>query len=220
MIKYFIRGILNKGVFMIQTIKWTATIRENMTDGELNAKRKSGFVPAIISTRGKESTAVFLLASDLKKRPYGNFRIELTVEGIKEPFDCFLKDLQYNHTSDTIIHADLQGLTVGQELDIDILIELVGNPEGVKAGGVLNTSIHSVRIRTLPKNMPEKIVVDISKMKIGDSIHISDIKFSDLHTLLEPTEGTIVSIAEPRKAEDETSEEEATEPEIITEKAE
>ncbi|ADD67266.1 ribosomal 5S rRNA E-loop binding protein Ctc/L25/TL5 [Denitrovibrio acetiphilus DSM 12809] len=206
---------------MIQTIKWDATKRKQMTDGELNDMRRQGFVPAIISIRGEDSVSVFLNAKDIQKRPFGNFRIELKVKGIKEPFDCFLKTLQYNHTSDKVIHADLQALVKGQEIDIDVHFDFVGEPAGLKMGGILNTGHTSVKIRTLPRNIPEKITVDISGLNIGDSIHISDIKFSEEHTLLEPTEGTIAYVSEPRLIEsDEDSSGEMKEPEIITEKAE
>lgn len=217
---YFIYAKLKKGVFMLQTIKWEAARRENITQGEMKAKRMAGFVPAVVISRGKESTSVFLNAYDLKKRPFGNFRIELQIEGEKETVDCLLKALQYNHTADSIIHADLQELTKGQELDVEVSFELVGTPVGIKNGGVLNHGISSVMIRTLPRNIPEKIIVDISKLNVGDSLHVSDVKFGGDYTLLEPTEGTIAYISEPRSMESETGSGEISEPEIIKEKHE
>jgi len=205
---------------MIETVKWEGTKRKPMTQGEMKAMRKSGFIPAVISRRGEESVEVFLNAMDIDKRPYGNFRIELKVKGIGEPFDCFLKTLQYSFNRSNVVHADLQALVVGQELDIDIAIELIGDAPGVKEGGVLNTGVTSLKIRTLPKNMPNSIQVDISDLKIGDSIHVTDIKLSDEHTLVEPLEGSVVSISEPRTATEETETDgEMAEPEIITEKS-
>lgn len=206
---------------MLKTINWEATKRKPMTKGELKAQRKEGFIPAVISSRGKESVAVFLKEYDLYKRPSGNFRIELKVKGIKEPFDCFLMNLQYNFSADKIVHADLQELTKGQELDVDVTFDLQGEPEGLKMGGILNTGITSVRIRTLPRNIPEKITVDISGLKLGESVNISDIEFSEDHTLIEPLEGTIAYVSEPKQA-DEGSEEGAgdmPEPEIISDKS-
>lgn len=206
---------------MIQTIKWEASKRKPMTQGEMKANRKEGLVPAVISLRGEESVSVFLNALDIQKRPFGNFRIELKVKGVKEPYDCFLKSMQYDHFAGKPIHADLQGLIKGQEIDIDVHFELTGEPAGVKQGGILNTDITSVKIRTLPRNIPEKITIDISGLKIGESLHISDVKFSDDHTLLEPLEGAIVHISEPRMVETEASESgELPEPEIISEKSE
>ncbi|MGD9807267.1 MAG: 50S ribosomal protein L25 [Deferribacterales bacterium] len=205
---------------MIETIKWEGTKRKPMTQGEMKAMRKSGLVPAIISRRGEESVEVFLNAMDIEKRPFGNFRIELKVKGIGEPFDCFLKTLQYSYNRTSVVHADLQGLVVGQELDIDIAIELIGDAPGVKEGGILNTGVTSLKIRTLPKNMPSSIQVDISKLKIGESINVTDIKLADVHTLIDPTEGNIVSIAEPRGTSDDAdTDTEMTEPEIISEKS-
>jgi len=204
---------------MIQTITWKATKREKMTDGDLNAQRKAGFTPAIISLRGKDSIAVFLTTMDIIKRPTGNFRLALEIEGEKEPVDCFLKEIQFNWNQD-IIHADLQGLTVGQELDIDVDFELIGEPEGLKMGGMLNTGITSVKIRTLPKNIPGTIQVDISGLKIGESINVTDVEFQKEHTLIDPLDGVIASILAPRSEEEEEGSGEMVEPEIITEKAE
>lgn len=203
---------------MLQTVKWKASKREPLTQGEMKQKRKEGFVPAVIVSRGKQSVPVFITGYDLLKRPFGNFRIELNIEGEKKPVDCLLKDLQYNFSSDRVVHADLHELTVGQELDVDVAFELMGEPAALKNGGVLNTAVQSVRIRTLPRNIPEKIEVDISGLKMGGSIHISDIKFAKEHTLLEPTEGVIVYISEPKMMAEPEAEGEMPEPEIISEK--
>jgi len=209
---------------MAKTINWEGTKRKDMTQGELKNMRKEGQIPAIISSRGKESTAVFLNEMDLAKRPYGNFRISLKIKGIKEPFDCFLKTLQYNHTSDKIIHADLQALTVGQSLDIDVPLHFVGEPAGIKKGGQLNIVVDSLSIRTLPKDMPESVEVDVSGLNIGDYLSIEDLKLNEAHELLYPTEGTVAFVAEPKlvaEEELEPSEDsgELPEPEIISEKA-
>jgi large subunit ribosomal protein L25 len=205
---------------MLETIKWEAIKRKPMTQGEMKAMRAEGFVPAIISRKGEESVSIALKEMDLIKRPFGNFRIELKVKGIGEPFDCFLKSLQHDYAANRIIHADLQGLVVGQELDIDVTLELVGDAPGVKDGGILNTSITTVKIRTLPKNIPNSIPVDISALKIGESINITDLVMKEEHTLVEPLEGSIVSITEPRAEVEEAADTEMVEPEIITEKAE
>ncbi|PLX67629.1 MAG: 50S ribosomal protein L25 [Denitrovibrio sp.] len=207
---------------MIKTIRWEATKRKPMTQGEMNEARKAGQVPAIVTHRGEDSIPIMMNVMDLEKRPFGNFRVELKIKGIKEPVDCFLKTLQYNHTADKIIHADFQSLTVGQEVDIDVSFEIVGEPEGLKHGGILNTSITSVKIRTLPKNIPEKITVDISHLKIGEAFNITEVEFSEEHTLLEPTEGAIAYVSEPRLEEVEPADgpEEMPEPEIISERSE
>lgn len=203
---------------MIETIRWEGTKRKDMTKGEMNAMRTSGMTPAIITLKGENSVPVFLNTMDIEKRPFGNFRIELKIKGIKEPFDCFLKTIQYNHDSTRIVHADLQGLVVGQELDLDVMIELIGEAPGVKQGGILNTGLTSVKIRTLPRNIPGSIQVDISELNIGDSIGVQDIKFSEDHTLIEPLEGGVVSCSEPKVEAEVDPDAEMAMPEIITEK--
>jgi len=206
---------------MLETIKWEAEKRKDMTKGEMKTARKSGLVPCNINLKGEDSVQIMMNTLDIEKRPFGNFRIELKVKGIKDPFDCFLKDIQYNYNSD-IIHVDFQGLTVGQEVDIDVAFELIGESVGVKQGGILNTGVSSVKIRTLPRNMPNSIQVDISELKIGDSIGITDVKLSEDHTLLEPTEGVVVSILAPKTEEEAEADlvpGEMAEPEILTEKS-
>jgi large subunit ribosomal protein L25 len=205
---------------MIQTITWKAAKRGKISAGDMKTKRAEGLIPASISKRGEESISVFIAESDIRNKPFGNFRLALEIEGENAPVDCYLKELQYNYSSDKVIHADLQGLTAGQELDIDVSFEIIGDAPGVKAGGILNMSISSVKIRTLPKNIPGSIQVDVSKLQLGDSIGVQDIKFAKEHTLIEPLEGTIVSVYELRRAEADETPGEITEPKIIGEKSE
>lgn len=202
---------------MIQQVEWKVEKRKKMTKGEMKDKRKAGFVPAILSIRGEESVPFFIEDTVLKNRPYGNFKIDLKVKGIKDPFPCFIKELHYGHIANIIIHADFQGLKKGQELDVDVPIELVGTPIGVDQGGVLMSDITSVRIRTLPRNMPEKITVDISGLNIGETIGVQDIEFKKEHVLQEPTSGSVASVIEKAKMEDEPAAE-PTEPIILSEK--
>lgn len=205
---------------MVKQVEWKALKREKLSQGQMKDKRKEGFVPVNLNFRGKDSMSLFIDGYSLQNRPYGNFKIELAVEGEKEVYTCFLKDLQYGHVANLIIHADLQGLTKGQELDMDVVIELVGESIGIKNGGALNLGVSSVKIRTLPRNMPSKFEVDISELNIGDSIDVKDMTFKAEHVLIEPVEGMIVSIAERKVyVEEEAGDTDLpTEPEILSEK--
>ncbi|WP_022850887.1 50S ribosomal protein L25 [Limisalsivibrio acetivorans] len=204
---------------MIETIKWKAEKRGELTKGQLKNLRDNNIIPAVLSSRGKESTLLTLSRIDVDKRPYGNFRIELDIPGESEPVDCYITNLQYDSMSDFIIHAELQELTKGQKIDLEVPLHVVGEPAGAEQGGILSQSINSVLIRTLPRHMMDKIDIDVSKLEIGDSITIDDLNLSEDYILLDPTEGTIVSVVPPQAEEDlEPSTDEVQEVEIISER--
>jgi len=195
---------------MLESVKWEAIPRENMTKGHLKDNRENGMIPAVVSSRGKESTSLFVKLSDLQRRPYGNFIVDLVFPDKKEPINCFLKNIQFSHVGYKILHVDFQELTKGQEVDIEIPLKLTGEPVGLDTGGIVNQLIDKVMIRTLPRHLPEKFEMDISHLDVNDSIDITELELPEEITLLDPTEGTVASIIVPKEEplEPETEEEE------------
>lgn len=195
---------------MLETVKWEAIPRDDMTKGQLKDKRKEGMIPAVVSSRGKESTSFFVKLSDLERRPYGNFIVDLVFPGKKKSVNCFMKNLQFSHVGYKILHVDFQELTRGQEVDIEIPLRLTGEPVGLDKGGIVNQMIDSVMIRTLPRHLPEKFEMDIAHLDVNESIDITELDLPEEITLLDPTEGTVASIIIPKEEplEPETEEEE------------
>ncbi|MCW8995866.1 MAG: hypothetical protein OQK77_08630, partial [Psychromonas sp.] len=98
---------------------------------------------------------------------------------------------------------------------------LVGTPVGVKEGGIIQHVMHKLEVECLPRNIPEHIVVDVSQLKLGDSIHISDLQIEEVD-FVDPKESLIVQVTHPKvkeeaapAAEEEGIGEEPTEPEVI-----
>ncbi len=97
---------------------------------------------------------------------------------------------------------------------------LVGTPKGVKLGGMLEHLIRELEVECYPKDLPEKLEIDVSDLEVGDSIHVSDLKFENLRILDDPSE--TIAVVEGRKVGEEGEVEEAeapaaemTEPEVI-----
>ena len=89
---------------------------------------------------------------------------------------CILRDVQFDPVSDRPVHFDLQGLKENEKLTMDIPIVLPGGiPKGVRDGGMLQHVIHKVKISCLPKDMPEKIEVNVADLGINDLVHVSDL---------------------------------------------
>jgi large subunit ribosomal protein L25 len=97
-------------------------------------------------------------------------------------------------------------------------LELVGEPEGVKLGGLLDHVMHTLLVECLPGDLPETVDVDVSELEIGSSIHVSDLKLGNKITVLSDADALVASVAAPRVEEETEDEDAAKEPEVITEK--
>ncbi|KUK80442.1 50S ribosomal protein L25 [Petrotoga sibirica] len=151
--------------------------------------------------------------------------IELNVKGedSEEKITCFVKSVQRHKVSDQPIHVDFYVPEEGRKMHLRIPLEFEGEPLGVTQGGYLNTYVHEIPVAILPSDIVDSIKVDISALKLGESLSVSDIKNllpKSAESLLEDEE-LVISVVEPKAAEvtEETQEEEITEPEVIQEKS-
>ncbi|MCL5267539.1 MAG: 50S ribosomal protein L25 [Bacteroidetes bacterium] len=134
---------------------------------------------------------------------------------------AILNDVQFDPVFGGILHFDLHGVKEGQKITLQIPVQLIGTPKGAKDGGILQHSIHRIRIQCDPDNVPEHIEVNISELGITDSIHIKDIKVEGVKVLDNP-ESSIVTVVPPPSLKEETAEaaaeaaaEQPAEPEVI-----
>jgi large subunit ribosomal protein L25 len=144
--------------------------------------------------------------------------ISLEIEG-HEGYECIIKDIQFDPVTDRVIHFDLLGLTKGEKIVLEVPVQLVGTPVGVKEGGIIQHVMHKLEVECLPRNIPEHIVVDVSELKLGDSIHIGDLQIEEVD-FIDPKESLIVQVTHPKIKEEvaataEVEGEEPTEPEVI-----
>ena len=193
---------------MVQRIQWKALKRQPGKKSEVKAFRKKGYLPVEIYGKGHENAHAYIYWKDLADRPHGTFLIDLQIEGEEEPRVCILKDIQYSYLGDEPIHVDLYEVTFGVELDVEVPVELVGKPIGLEKGGLLEQHLHTLTVRTVPRQIPEKIEVDVSGLDIGDVLHVSDIKVPEGVKIMTPPEEVVAVVLEP---EVETVEEELPE---------
>lgn len=191
---------------MIQTIEWKALPREKGTKSQLNQKRKEGYIPAELYGKGHPNVSVYINKKELLKRPKGLFFINVNIEG-QEPKLCILKDIQYNYLGDEPIHVDLYEVTQGVEIDVEVPVEFVGKPKGLEMGGIFEPHLHSIVIRTTPKNIPEKIYIDVSNLGLGEVLHVRDIPQIEGVRIMTSGDETVAVVSEP---EEETPAEETT----------
>jgi large subunit ribosomal protein L25 len=115
--------------------------------------------------------------------------------------------------------VDFHAVSMTEKISADIVVEAVGEPDGVKNfGGLLEQSMRSVTIRCLPQNLPEIIRVDVSALKIGDSIHVRDLPLPAGVEADEDADLTVFIVAEPAVVEEPVVAAAPESPEVIKEK--
>jgi large subunit ribosomal protein L25 len=189
-----------------------------MGKGASRRLRHAGKVPAIIYGGDKDPEALTLSHNELLR----NLEHEafyshiLTINTGDSTTSAILRDLQRHPSKPVILHVDLQRVTADEELRTQVPLHFIGediNP-AVKAGGLVSREQTEVEIACLPKDLPEFIAVDISKMEIGDTLHLSDLQVPEGVTLLELARGedhdqSVVTMHAKRAvAEEEEAEEE------------
>ena len=191
---------------MIQTIEWTAVLRQPGKKSEVKSYRTKGYIPAEIYGKGRENAHVYLNRKEVLNRPHGNFLINIKLEGEEEPRICILKNVQYNYLGDEPIHVDLYEVTFGVELDVEVPVELIGTPKGLEFGGLLEQHLHYITVRTVPRKIPEKIEVDVSNLDVGDVLHVSDITPPEGVKIMSHPEEVVAVVLEPEVQTVETEE--------------
>ncbi|MDD5495675.1 MAG: 50S ribosomal protein L25 [Candidatus Omnitrophica bacterium] len=199
--------------------------------GKKTAKdlRKKGIIPGIVYKEGKDAVKLQLLRESLRDvlhtKAGANVIITLKVSGEDKEKDrtVVIKEIQREPIKDGILHVDFNEISLTEALKIDVPLASHGEPVGVKTdGGTLEHVMWELHVECLPTNIPEKIEVEVSEMKIGDAIHVKDIVPPVGVKILNDPE-LIAMIVKPPKVEvpaAEAVEEAPLEPELIRKKKE
>ena len=183
--------------------------RANLGKAESKKLRSESFVPCVIYG-GEEQihfSSPVILFRDLVYTPEARF-VELNIEG--EIKKAILQDIQFHPVSEVILHADFLELFDDKLIKMSIPVVTNGVAPGIQSGGKLIMKMPRLMIRSLPKDMPESIDVDISKLELGKSIKVADLVSKEYEILTNPLV-SICSVNIPRVMKIVTEGEEATE---------
>lgn len=129
-----------------------------------------------------------------------------------------IKDLQKDPISREFVHVDFYRISLDKELNTHVPIVPLGIAVGVQEGGILEFTMREVEVRCLPTLIPDKIEVDVAELKIGKTIHVSDLRVPEGVTILDDPEDVVMSVVAPKAVVEEVVPTEVTEPELITKK--
>jgi large subunit ribosomal protein L25 len=203
-------------------------MREGRGKGMARKLRARGLIPAIFYGAHTQTIPLVVdpkeLSQTLKTEAGGNVLIDLEIRkgDQTERKVVMVKELQFDHFQKSALHTDFYEVAMDMLVTVEVPIHLVGKPEGTKVGGILEQVRRAIEVQCLPGDIPRSIDIDVSSLKIGDSVHVNDIQVEKVK-ILSDTNFTIATVvpplAEEKKAEEVVAAE-AVEGAEVKEKAE
>ena len=197
-----------------------ATVRNDTGKGAARKIRQAGDIPCVIYGHGREPQSLTINAREterlLQRISTSSTVIELSLDG--KVARTLIREVQKHPFKKQIMHIDFQELVAGETISVRCPIVYVGTPEGVRLeGGVLDQIMHELHIEVDPSSIPGHIDVDVSTLKMGKSLHVSDLTMPAGVKVMDDPGSTVCVVAAPKVAvEDQpVAADGAAEPELI-----
>ncbi|MCL2380552.1 MAG: 50S ribosomal protein L25 [Treponema sp.] len=178
-----------------------AQTRQSRGSGAARRTRRAGRIPAVLYGRSGKAISIDLdalgFANGIKTISESTI-VKVEVDG--KSYDAFVKDTQWNMVDGKILHVDFYEVEGDVAVRTRVSIHLRGNPAGVREGGVLETPLQQIEVESLPKDLPERIELDISGLGVNQSIHVRDIALSKAVRVLTPADQVVALVKYSREA--------------------
>ncbi len=183
----------------------TAQKRDQAGKGPSHRLRAKGLIPAVCYGPYEKPLHVAVDPEAIKKAistPHKfNTVIQLQVDG-GETRTVLFKDFEKDPVDGQMLHADFLEVRMDKDVVVNVPVVLTGKPEGVTAGGILQQVARTLPVQCKPSDIPEKIEVDVSALKIAESLHIKDVKMPAGVQLKLRGDQTIAVVNVPEKEEE------------------
>ena len=178
--------------------------------------RKSGMIPAVIYSKGKEAKAIMVDADAWKVLAGHHVQMVTLVDGANKTA-ALVKEVQFNHLKNYVQHIDFLEVALNADVTALVPVHAHGDCLGVSRGGILEFELHEIEVVCHPDHLPEFIAAEVTSLDVGDSLHVKDLAMPEgVRTDLDP-EAVVAHVVRP-KEEAEAPAEAAAEPEAIKEK--
>jgi large subunit ribosomal protein L25 len=211
---------------MSQQATLKADKRTDAGKGVARKLRAAGQIPGVVYGQGEEALLLSLNAHDtmylFENISVENTIVELQVEGEKGGISTLVREVQVHPFRSEILHVDFYKIQKGVTLDVNVPLHVHGDAVGVRNdGGVLQQLAHDISVNTIPSNIPDELVLDVSALEIGDQLTVADLELPEGVTVDLDPDTVLVLVAAPRKVEEdeelEPDTEAPAEPEIVGE---
>jgi large subunit ribosomal protein L25 len=184
----------------------TAELRTETRKGAARRLRRQGRVPAVMY--GHRDPLLLSIDAREFSRKFQQIS-ESTIIHLSagdDTYDVLVKDFQIDHIIERLEHIDFYEIERGRILRARVLLHFVGNPIGVREGGLQELLVHEVEVESLPRDLPERIDVDIEGLGVGQSFHVRDLVVPDGVRVLSSPDQVIALIAHKVEEVDEEAE--------------
>jgi large subunit ribosomal protein L25 len=191
----------------MKSVALKAYPRAQVQRAEVTKLRRAGRVPATIYGRLAKPQNLEVNSKEfadlLHHSASENLLVDLSVENdARSKRLALVQEIQHHPLDGKVLHVDFHEVAENEKVTVQVPVETTGEAAGVKTGGgVLEHVLFKLKVRCLPKDLPEQIVVDVTALEIGKSIHIADIKAPEGVEILGDKHITVVAVAAPRAEE-------------------
>lgn len=190
----------------MEKIALTAQVREKAGKGVARSLRRNNMVPAVLYSHGKSMP---IAMGDKEMRNVLNTEggehalISLKLDGAADKSDrmALIKDYQVDPVKGNLIHVDLMEVAMDEKVKVSVAVHITGTSIGVKEGGIFQYGLRELDVECLPHQIPDSIEVDITPLKVNESVHVRDIQVAEGIKIITDADATLATIQPPISAE-------------------
>lgn len=192
----------------MHTVALAAQKRKTLGKGAARSLRRQSLVPAVLYGRDVESSLLAVSPRDLEKAistgSAENILIDLTITDGESMLSqrAMIREIQVDPVRRNILHVDFLGISMDRQITVEVPVNLVGDPVGLSAGGMLQQVLRSVEISCLPDRIPDALELDVSSLTMGHSFHVSDLRAPEGVELVADPRLTIATVLAPKRMEE------------------
>jgi len=189
-----------------ERVKLEVKRREEHGSAVSRRLRRTGFVPGVLYSGGKAAVSFSVPEREIRHALSGEHGthaiLDVVLEGQQRAHHAVLKDFQVDPVKSRLLHVDLHEVRLDQPIQAQVVIELVGTPEGVVQGGVLSQVTREVNVEALPMEVPDRLPLDVEGLAIGDSVRVADLGTLDGVTVLDDPDTVVATVTPPTRVEE------------------
>jgi large subunit ribosomal protein L25 len=190
----------------MERVALTAQIRDKAGKGVARSLRRDNRIPAVLYSRGT-SMSISMVHKDVTKvlnaEGGEHALINLKLEGDTGAGEkmALIKDFQVDPFTGRLLHLDLMEVAMNEKVKVPVSVHVVGSAAGVKEGGILQHALRQLEVECLPAQIPDYLEVDVTELKVNESLHVRDINVAEGIRILTDADTTVVTIQPPISAE-------------------
>ena len=200
----------------MEQIELKANVRKTTGNGPAGVLRREGRIPAVLYGPKTEPVLLSVNTGDfeevLKKGNVSQVLLNLVIQNGKAySKSVIIKELQMHPVSQDFLHIDFYEIDMKRKIKVNIPVVATGKSKGVELGGVLQMIRHELEVLCFPGEIPEEIVIDVTDLDMGDSVHVKEISLEGDMEIPAEVNFTVLTILSPKVEEEEVVEEEEEE---------